>query len=82
MTYRYSKTELALESPRLWCWERRLKLLFLATLADAFRLSLLKSAGPQLPAPNWWKGYYGIGAIEPESGTANLRYRFTDCVLL
>jgi len=44
MTYRYSKTELAMESPRLWCWERRLKLLFLATLAYAFLLSLLKLA--------------------------------------
>jgi len=48
MTYRYSKTELAMESPRLWRWERRLKLLFLATLAYAFLLSLLKSASPQL----------------------------------
>ena len=41
MTYRYAKTELALESPRLWRWERRLKLLFMATLAYAFLLSLL-----------------------------------------
>jgi hypothetical protein len=48
MTYRYSKTELAMERPRLWCWERRLKLLFLATLAYAFLLSLLQSACPQL----------------------------------
>jgi hypothetical protein len=48
MSYRYSKTELAMESPRLWCWERRLKLLFLATLAYAFLLSLLKSVCPQL----------------------------------
>ena len=47
MTYRYSKTELAMESPRLWCWERRLKLLFLATLAYAYLLSLLKSLCPQ-----------------------------------
>jgi hypothetical protein len=47
MTYRYSKTELAMESPRLWSWERRLKLLFLATLAYAFLLSLLKSDCPQ-----------------------------------
>ena len=42
MTYRYSRTALAMESPRLRCWERRLKLLFLATLAYAFLLSLLK----------------------------------------
>ena len=48
MTYRYSKTELAMESPRLWSWERRLKLLFLATLAYAFLLSLLKLASPEM----------------------------------
>ena len=48
MTYRYSKTELAMESPRLWSWERRLKLLFLATLAYAFLLSLLRLACPEL----------------------------------
>jgi hypothetical protein len=44
MTYRYSKTELALESPRLRLWERRLKLLFMATLVYAFLLSLLEWA--------------------------------------
>jgi hypothetical protein len=40
-TWRYGKSELALESPRLWTWERRHKLLLLATLAYAFLLSLL-----------------------------------------
>jgi hypothetical protein len=40
-TWRYTKSELALESPRLWTWERREKLLLLATLAYAFLLSLL-----------------------------------------
>jgi hypothetical protein len=43
MTWRYSKSELAFESPRLWTWERREKLLLLATLAYAFLLSLLVS---------------------------------------
>ncbi|HEV2238266.1 MAG TPA: transposase [Ktedonobacterales bacterium] len=41
MSWRYGKSELALESPRLWSWERRQKLLLLATLAYAFLLSLL-----------------------------------------
>jgi hypothetical protein len=40
-TWRYGKSELALESPRLWTGERRHKLLLLATLAYAFLLSLL-----------------------------------------
>ena len=41
MSYRYQKTELAMESPRLWRWENRLKLLLMATLVYAFLLSLL-----------------------------------------
>lgn len=41
LTFRYGKSELALESPRLWTWERRLKLLLLVTVAYAFLLSLL-----------------------------------------
>lgn len=41
LVWRYGKSELALESPRLWTWERRHKLLLLATLAYAFLLSLL-----------------------------------------
>ena len=41
MAYRYSKTELAMESPRLWRWENRLKLLLLVSLVYAFLLSLL-----------------------------------------
>ncbi len=41
MTYRYGKTELAMESPRLWRWENRLKLLLMVTLVYAFLLSLL-----------------------------------------
>lgn len=41
MAWRYSKSELAMESPRLWSWANRLKLLLMATLAYAFLLSLL-----------------------------------------
>lgn len=41
MAWRYSKSELAMESPRLWAWANRLKLLLMATLAYAFLLSLL-----------------------------------------
>ena len=41
MAFRYTKSELALESPRLWRWENRLKLLLMVTLAYAFLLSLL-----------------------------------------
>lgn len=40
-TFRYSKSELALESPRLWQWDNRLKLLLMVSLVYAFLLSLL-----------------------------------------
>jgi hypothetical protein len=50
-TYRYAKSELAMESPRLWRWENRLKLLLMATLVYAFLLSLLD---PDLEALRQW----------------------------
>ncbi|NTV99832.1 MAG: transposase [Oscillochloris sp.] len=40
-TWRYTKSELAFESPRVWTWERREKLLLMATLVYAFLLSAL-----------------------------------------
>lgn len=48
LTWRYDKTELAFESPRLWRWEHRLKLLLMASLAYAFLLSLLDEADEEL----------------------------------
>lgn len=42
--WRYSKSELAFESPRVWDWEVRRKLLLIATLAYAFVLHLLDSS--------------------------------------
>ncbi len=41
MAWRFSKSELAMESPRLWFWENRLKLLLMVSLAYAFLLTLL-----------------------------------------
>jgi hypothetical protein len=51
MTYRYAKSELAMESPRLWRWENRCKLLLMVTLVYAFLLSLLH---PQLETLRQW----------------------------
>lgn len=41
MSLRFTKSELAFESPRLQAWETRLKFLLIASLAYAFLLSLL-----------------------------------------
>jgi hypothetical protein len=46
--WRYSKSELAMESPRVWTWERREKLLLMVTLIYAFLLSLLASEWEEL----------------------------------
>lgn len=41
LTWKENKSELAFQSPRLWEWETREKLLLLAALAYAFLLTLL-----------------------------------------
>jgi hypothetical protein len=51
MAWRYSKSELAMESPRLWFWENRTKLLLMVSLVYAFLLSLLD---PTLKTPRDW----------------------------
>jgi hypothetical protein len=56
LAWRYGKSELALESPRVWSWERRQKFLLLATLAYAFLLSLL--GDEQTPIRQWLLRYW------------------------
>jgi hypothetical protein len=48
MAFRYSKSELAMESPRLWFWDNRMKLLMIVALVYAFLLSLLDDALEQI----------------------------------
>ena len=42
-SFRFGKSELAMESPRLWFWENRLKLLAIVALVYDFLLSLLSN---------------------------------------
>jgi len=51
LSIRYSKSELAFESPRLLAWEQRAKLLAVAALVQAFLFSLLDEL--LLPLLNW-----------------------------
>lgn len=51
MSIRFSKSELAFESPRLLSWERRAKLLAVATLVQAFLFALLHDF--LLPLRTW-----------------------------
>ena len=56
MAYRFSKTELAMESPRLWFWDNRLKLMLMVSLVYAFLLSLLTAGLDDLLA--WLLRYW------------------------
>jgi len=51
LTWRFDKSELAFQSPRLWHWQERAKLLAMATLAYAFLLQLL---GPRYEPLRLW----------------------------
>jgi hypothetical protein len=51
VSIRYSKSELAFESPRLLSWQRRAKLLAIAALVQAFLFSLLDDR--LLPLRSW-----------------------------
>lgn len=51
LSIRYSKSELAFESPRLLAWEQRAKLLAVAALVQAFLFSLLDDL--LLPLRDW-----------------------------
>jgi len=48
MTWRFSKSEVACESPRLWEWEPRLKLLLMVSRVYCFLLTLLEAAAVKL----------------------------------
>jgi len=48
--FRFLKSEMALESPRLWFWDNRMKLMAIVTLAYDFLLRLL----------NNWKGWIQV----------------------
>lgn len=60
-TWRYSKSELAMESPRLWTWEWREKLLLMATLVYAFLSSLLEANLEAVREAVLRKGYHRTG---------------------
>jgi hypothetical protein len=75
LTWRYTKSELAFESPRLWTWERREKLLLLATLAYAFLLSLLVSSLADLRVALLRLGCHRTGKRSQDTPTPLYRLR-------
>ena len=80
-SFRSTKSELALESPRLWSWQRRLKLMMIVTLVYAF-WSTRCCWGCYVCRASGSTKCYEEGVTAQESGTGKLRLRFTGCVLL
>lgn len=74
-TWRYSKSELGCESPRVWKWERREKLLLMLTVLYAFLLSLLVDAHATLRADCLRWGCYRTGKRSREVAAPLYRLR-------
>jgi hypothetical protein len=73
MSIRYSKSELAFESPRLLDWERRAKLMALAALVQAFLFSLLDDL--LLPLRDWLLAHWCHRTGKRSRFTATPLYR-------
>jgi hypothetical protein len=73
MSWRYGKSELAMESPRLWDWERRQMLLLLATPTPS-----CSPCSPRTGHP-CGTGSCAIGATARESEAEQPRLRSTAC---
>jgi hypothetical protein len=74
-TWRYSKSELGCESPRVWTWERREKLLLMVTLVYAFLLSLLAAELVALRAECLRWGCHRTGKRSREAAAPLYRLR-------
>jgi Transposase DDE domain len=74
LSIRYSKTELALESPRLLAWEHRAKLMAIAALVQAFLFSLLDDWF--LPLRAWLLAHWCHRTGKRNRSTAVPLYRF------
>jgi hypothetical protein len=73
VSIRYSKCELAFESPRLLSWERRAKLLAIAALVQAFLFSLLRD--PLRPLLSWLIDHWCHRTSKRSRSTAAPLYR-------
>lgn len=74
-SWRYCKSEMAVESVRLWSWERREKLLMLASLVYAFLLGLLEEQFAELRVALLRLGCHRTGKRSREVSTPLYRLR-------
>lgn len=73
VSIRYSKSELAFESPRLLSWERRAKLFAIASLVQAFLFSLLRDL--LRPLASWLIDHWCHRTSKRSRSTAAPLYR-------
>ena len=78
-TWRYSKSELGCESPRVWKWERREKLLLMLSVLYAFLLHLLVDEHASLRADclRWGSHRTGKQSREVAAPLYRLRAAFS-----
>ena len=75
MCYRACKTDLAMESPRLWFWGNRFKLLLMVSLVYAFLLSLLSPEEASLVREFLRSWYHRTGARYRQAAIPRSRLR-------
>jgi hypothetical protein len=74
-SFRFSKSELGMESCRLWLWENKMKLLQIVTLVYAFLLSLLKEQLGEMVKQLLRQGCHRTGKRYREASTPLYRIR-------
>ena len=73
--FRFNKSEMGMESCRLWFWESRMKLLQIVTLVYAFLLSLLDKELRQAISDLLRQGCHRTGKRYREASTPLYRIR-------
>lgn len=81
MAFRFGKSGLGLQSPRLWFWENRRKLLLMATLAHAFLLRLLRREAEPLRTALLERFCHRTGKRSRETPAPLYRLRAALCAL-
>lgn len=81
MAWRFNKSELAMESPRLWFWENRIKLLLMVSLTYAFLLHLLDEEMEPLRTTLLKRFCPRTGKRSREASTPLYRLRTAICFL-
>jgi hypothetical protein len=81
-SFRFSKSELGMESCRLWYWDNKIKRLKIVPLVYAFLLSLLKEQLTDVVKQLLWQGCHRTGKRYRQIATPLYRIRLALANLL